>query len=59
MDLLGINLELDQSFGQKTNYSVEIREAYPGDVSPIQLTNEANDIAELTVAMKHLTWRRL
>ena len=59
LDLLGINLELDQSFGQKTNYSVEIREAYPGDVSPIQLPNEANDIAELTVAMKHLTWRRL
>tara|TARA_Y100000817_G_scaffold314441_1_gene313288 strand:- start:1085 stop:1696 length:612 start_codon:yes stop_codon:yes gene_type:complete len=59
LDLLGINLNIDQSFGQKTNYAIEIRDAYPGDISPVNLTNEADGLAELVVLMKHLTWRRL
>ena len=59
LDLLGIDLDIDQSFGQKTNYAVEIIDTYPSDIAPISLNNDIDGLAELNITMKHLPWRRV
>ena len=46
LDLLGIDLDIDQSFGQKTNYAVEIIDTYPSDIAPISLNNDIDGLAE-------------
>ena len=58
-DLLGINLDIDQDFGQKTRYAIEVIDAYPSDVNPIPLDNSQDNLLELVVQFKFLTWRRI
>tara|TARA_S200000501_G_scaffold370561_1_gene411952 strand:+ start:1269 stop:1880 length:612 start_codon:yes stop_codon:yes gene_type:complete len=59
LDLLGIDIDIDFNFSQKTNYGVELEGAYPKTINAIQLTNDLDGLLSLSVTFTHRQWRRI
>ena len=59
LNLLGINIDIDFNFKQKTNYGVELESAYPKTVNAIQLSNDLDGLLSLSVTFAHRQWRRI
>lgn len=59
LNLLGINIDIDFNFSQKTSYGVELESAYPKTINAIQLTNDLDGLLSLSVTFTHRQWRRI
>ena len=59
LNLLGIDIDIDFNFSQKTNYGVELEGAYPKTINAIQLTNDLDGLLSLSVTFTHRQWRRI
>ena len=59
LNLLGINIDIDFNFSQKTSYGVELESAYPKTINAIQLTNDLDGLLSLSVTFAHRQWRRI
>tara|TARA_A100001011_G_scaffold387083_1_gene464257 strand:+ start:2173 stop:2784 length:612 start_codon:yes stop_codon:yes gene_type:complete len=59
LNLLGINIDIDFNFSQKTSYGVELESAYPKTINTIQLTNDLDGLLSLSVTFAHRQWRRI
>ncbi len=59
LNLLGIDIDIDFNFSQKTSYGVELEGAYPKTINAIQLTNDLDGLLSLSVTFTHRQWRRI
>ena len=59
VNLLGINIDIDFNFSQKTSYGVELESAYPKTINAIELRNDLDGLLSLSVTFAHRQWRRI